>query len=112
MIFKVFFNLRDSMIYNPCMMDTPKKVSPLCPGICLNISVMITTGRWNWEIHLVVIYTSVFKAANKKSRRQTAKIPEKTTVFYSLCILSLIWFSTNKFRTFYEVLKLVSRIAQ
>lgn len=58
------------------------KVFPLCTGICLNVNLMITTGRWNFDIHLVVIYTSVFKAANKKSRRQAAKIPEETTVFY------------------------------
>lgn len=61
----------------------PKKVSLLCTGICLNINLMITTGRWNLDIHLVVIYTNVFKAANKKSRRQAARIPEETTVFYS-----------------------------
>lgn len=65
------------------MTDTPKKVPPLCTGICLNINLMITTGRWNLDIHLEVIYTSVFKAANKKSRRQAAKIPEQTTIFYS-----------------------------
>lgn len=32
----------------------------------LEANSMITTRTWNFDIHLVLIYTSIFKAANKK----------------------------------------------
>lgn len=75
------------------MMDSLKnKVFPLCAGICSNINLMITTGRWNFDIHLVVIYTSVFNAANEQIQKAGSQNSRRDNclLFYSLCLLSLI----------------------
>lgn len=68
------------------------KVFTLCAGICLNVNLMITTSRWNFDTHLVVIYTSVFKAANKQIQKAGSQNSRRDNclLFYSLCVFSLI----------------------